>query len=109
MKKIIFFIESMRVGGAQKNLYYLINNLSKTKHAIYLVTFNRTSIDYKLDKNVNIIELNLPGSSNNIFISLTKNLVKILKFRITIKKINPEVVISFISTTNVLVILASLF
>ena len=109
MKKIIFFIESMRVGGAQKNLYYLINNLSKTKHIIYLVTFNGASIDYKLDKNIHIIELNLSGFSNNIFVSLTKNLIKILKFRITIKKIDPEVVISFISTTNVLVIFASLF
>ena len=69
MKKIIFFIESMRVGGAQKNLYYLINKLSKTKHIIYLVTFNGASIDYKIDKNINIIELNLSGFSNNIFVS----------------------------------------
>ena len=109
MKKIIFFIESMRVGGAQKNLNYLINNLSKTKHVIYLVTFNRASIDYKLDKNIHITELNLPGFSKNIFVSLTKNLVKIFKFRITIKEINPDLVISFISTTNILVILSSLF
>lgn len=109
MKKILFFVESLQVGGAQKNLCFLANELSKQRYSVTLITYHKTSDEYQLDKKVRRVKLNLSKKSSNLIQSITNNLVRILKFRYYIKIINPDVIISFIGSTNVITNFAGIF
>ena len=53
-KKLIVFIPSIEDGGVEKNLFLVLNHLSKKIRSIDLITFNDDRIN-KFDKRINII------------------------------------------------------
>ena len=109
MKKVIFFIESLQTGGAQKNLIYLANSLSKKKYKVFLVTYNHIPDEYKIENQVNRIKLDLSAPSKHFFSSFLNNLKRIKEFRFIIKSKNPDVIVSFIGTTNILISISAIF
>ena len=109
MKKVVFFIESLQTGGAQKNLIYLVNSLSKKRYKVFLVTYNLIRDEYKIGKQINRIKLDLSVPSKHFFSSFLNNLKRIKEFRFLIKSINPDVIVSFIGTTNILICISAIF
>lgn len=92
-KKIVFFIGSLQTGGAER----VISEISwRLLHDfdIVIVTYYSKEIFYKIDGNIQIVEIEKLTNSQSIF----KNL---LFFRSYIKKNRPDVVLSFLTPFNI--------
>lgn len=79
MKNIVFVIESLHVGGAEKSLVTLLNNLDYKAYNIDLILFKETGIfkDY-VPKEVHCIQLEFPKLSflNRVKYALDRKLKK---------------------------------
>ena len=78
MKKIIFIIDSLSCGGAERALIALLNEIELSKYEIDLLYFNRENEHFRnsIPKGVNIIE---PDIGMEIIFSSGYNLYKYLK------------------------------
>ena len=110
MKKLLIVIESMKRGGTQKNVYNLIQRINSKNYKINVVTFNKDKESIlSLGKYVDSYCMQMPGVSRNIFQAIYFNIKRILILRRFYSKTKPDIILSFIFTTNILVILSSLF
>ena len=107
---IVLVIASLRGGGAERVLVDIANYWNKTNKKVFIITFdNDDSLNlYKHDTGVDIINQNTIYSKY-FFINFLINLKRIFWLRKKIKEINPANLISFITTTNILCIIASAF
>ena len=110
MKKLLIVIESMKRGGTQKNVYNLIQRINFKKYKVKVLTFNKDKDKIlTLNKSAEACYLEMPGISRNIFQAFFFNIKRIFILRKFYLKTNPDIILSFIFTTNILVILSSLF
>jgi len=95
MKKVVFLIPNLLIGGAQRVFVTLANSLDQEKYDIVMVTVgNSDRIDYQgektlqgeLNKNVRFVNLEIPSVKKSFF-----------RIRSVLKKEKPEVVISTIT------------
>ena len=94
-KKIFIIIPKFKIGGAEKVMINIANELSKYDLQIYFITLSKSK---KIILNKKIIQIYL--DSNKAFLS-------ILKVRNLINKLKPDVCFSTISHTNVALFVAS--
>lgn len=104
--RISFIISSLSSGGAERVLCILANYMS-AKHDVYIVTFSNDEPFYEIDENVNHIKLNLLKTSNSFIESFFHSIQRIKILKKTLKEINADVNISFMTHTNILSIVAS--
>ena len=102
--KIGFVIYSLGSGGAERVLVNLANFLSK-KYEVYIFTFSNDDSFYELDENITHIKLNLAQNSKNKFETILNIFKRIKTLRDNFK--NLDIVISFMTHTNILSIIAS--
>ena len=107
-KKIILVISSIEKGGTQKNIIDLFNYWKKRGHDLKFITFDKNTDTVNLVKKKNFINLNLKNNSNNFFQSIFNNLSRIYQLRKIFKKSQNNHIVSFISTTNILTIIANI-
>ena len=81
MKKIIFFIESLSGGGAEKVLTTLVKNIDKTKFSITVLTIVNTGVYLKEISNYCTLKYILPNYKE------LKNPISKLQYRIRYKQI----------------------
>lgn len=112
---LTFIIPSLSSGGSERVISQLANYFAQnypSKHNIYLITFAADTKQpfYYLESNIKLIQLNVLNQNNNLNIFLRfKNIInRILILRNAIKKIKPNLIISFMEITNIITILASL-
>jgi glycosyltransferase involved in cell wall biosynthesis len=106
-KKLIIFHPYSNLGGADRNLYRLINNLDLKKFSITFISLERSVLNKELDKKINFINLKASRSLYVIF-----ELRKILKYYIKDKHIYEKIIlisnqnfaniISFFSSFNLI-------
>lgn len=98
MKNILFIIDKLCDGGAEKSIINLTNAL-KQDYNITLLTFEYIIKDYKPE--VPIINLNIPKSKNILtkIINVVKRTIKIRKIK---KNLNINVSISFLPGPNLI-------
>jgi len=102
-------ISDLGGGGAQRVLVQMLEAWQARGHRLAVITLSsRRSDFFKLPTGVTRISLNATDSSSGFFDALKKNAYRISKIRCALKQVNPDVVISFIGTTNVLTVIASL-
>lgn len=103
--KLLFFISSMRGGGAEHIMSMLCNKLVERGYEIFLVTDTRTAFAYKIDSRINILSL-YPENYEKTF-----RFVRFVRFlnliRNYVKKIGPDVIVTFMFSLNARVILAT--
>ena len=104
--KILFIISSLSSGGAERVLSLLANEFIK-KNKITITTFSNEDSFYPLNNNIKHIKLNLLQNSSNIFESLFNSFKRIKILTNVIKNENPDIVISFMTHTNILSIIVS--
>tara|TARA_Y100001970_G_scaffold285325_2_gene404704 strand:+ start:283 stop:1359 length:1077 start_codon:yes stop_codon:yes gene_type:complete len=99
MKKILFVIPDLLIGGAEKNLLNISRHLSK-KNVVEIITFKKINkvLNKEINKNIKIIKFN----SNFSIITL----IKLIRF---LKKNNYDKVISFLNIANVLCLICCFF
>ena len=107
-KNIVIVVSAMNMGGAQRVASILCNQWSQRGHAVTLIsTFTGKKINhFKLNKDVTLkyLDTSPPFSKMKIF-----NLIwKLIYLRRLIKKINPSVVISFLTRVNVATTISNL-
>lgn len=107
--KIIIFIYSLTGGGAERVVSTLANYWVSKNWDVDVITLARSDNDfYELSNNVKRISLDLAEESENIYSKITNNYKRIKTLRIFLKKNDPDVVLSMMSTANVLLALASI-
>jgi glycosyltransferase involved in cell wall biosynthesis len=106
--KILLVIPGLTAGGAERVLVLLTEGLLAQGYGVDVVTvFGRQHDFYPLPKGVQRIALDLGGDTSRVVDKLAGNLRRITGLRRAIRAAAPDVVISFLSETNVLVLLAT--
>ena len=101
--KILFYISTIRGGGAARVMVNLANGLA-VKHNILLVTNFSDNHEYSTNSNIKRINLEPIEITGNV---VKKNLKRIKALRQTIKKERPDVCIAFMRENNFRLIVAS--
>ena len=79
MKKILFGAYSMELGGIEKSLLTLLNNLSKKYKVTLVLEKKQGNFLDKLDTNVEVVEYT-PSENKNIILRKFSNLLNRMKF-----------------------------
>ena len=98
--KVLFVISTLRNGGAERVASVLSSHFA-SYYSTSLVRFENTAPFYELNPKLNLISLQTPKNA------LLKPLYKMLKIRKISK--DYDIIISFMDSTNILVLLANLF
>ena len=104
--KILFIISSLGSGGAERVLSNLANRMSQA-HDITIATFSNNRPFYALSEDVTHIKLDLLQPSSSALQSLKNNAKRLNVLMQTMKDIDADVNISFMTQTNLLAIVAS--
>ncbi|OUQ33619.1 glycosyltransferase [Massilimicrobiota timonensis] len=105
MAKIVFVIGSLGKGGAERVISILANNLNQRGYHVSIILVYENRIDYPINEKINIVCLNNYISSN--YIVRIPSRVRYL--RKIIKKMNCNLVISFLTEINIYSIVSLLF
>lgn len=101
-------ISSLGPGGAERVMSSMANYWSRHGLEVSLVTLDSADSDhYPLEPSVHRIALGLYKGSGNFVDGMVNNLRRARRLREAIRNLNPDVVISFLETVNVLTILAT--
>ncbi len=104
--KILFIISSLSSGGAERVLSNLANYLCK-KHEVIIATFSNQESFYPLDNKVKLIKLDLLKESRNPFESIKNSFNRIKTLTNCMKEVQSDIVISFMTATNILAIISA--
>lgn len=100
-KKLVFTIGSLTGGGAERVISILANHLCED-YDVTILALLKDEVAYALDERVHYRVVDLPEHVKG----LRRNLKRLRQVRQTIKEINPHVVISFLTSINIMVLLA---
>lgn len=104
MKKILFYINTLERGGAERVISNLANQYAASGSKVYFATSNGADNEYPLEKE--ILRFNL--MQNYISNKILKNIYLVRKLRKIINDKKPDIVISFLNEANFRSILATL-
>lgn len=107
--RIMLVISSLRRGGAERVVSIMANHWAAMGHQVFLVTIEGRHADaYMLRPDVVRVALDLARVAGNSVRGVLINLVRIWKLRATARRIGPGVAVSFVTHTNLLVLMAML-
>jgi glycosyltransferase involved in cell wall biosynthesis len=107
--RIMLAITTMTAGGAERVAATLVNYWTAQGHQVALVTVASTDLDfYPLDSRVLRFALDLSHSTTTWRDFVIVNFSRIRKLRSVIRTFKPDVILSFLDTTNVRMLLASI-
>lgn len=107
-RRILLVISSLSGGGAERVAVLMARGFLGRGHQVSLVTvFGRDSDFYDLPRSVKRVALNLGRDRSTVVQKITGNYQRVRALRRTMLQERPDVVISFMSQTNVLTLLAS--
>jgi glycosyltransferase involved in cell wall biosynthesis len=106
--KLLFFINSLSSGGAERVISKLANHYGDAGHDVTLATL--TSIDsdyYSVSPSVARVSINAGQVSTGIASAIANNLKRYIKVRALFRRLEPDTIIAFMPTANVLAVLAT--
>lgn len=107
-KKVLFIINDLRMGGAQRVLSIVMRELARSGYDVALITNHSDSSDfYSIDNNIVRFSTGLSAPSGNVGQAVINNIKRISRIRQVISKELPDVVFSFMTETNIVTILAT--
>ncbi len=109
--KISFVIPSLGSGGAERVISILANYWAEKDHEVAIFTFDdgRDQPFYELDRRIRLQPLGLSQVSSHVLSGIWNNINRLIVLKKNLTSYNPDVVISFMDTTNIKVILSLLF
>lgn len=107
--KIVMVIPSLQSGGAEKVFTTLANGFANLGYFVNAITFdsNPEQDFFKLDSNVFRQHLDVLEASRGPVSAIVNNVYRAKKLRGRLKKLTPDVVISFLTETNIVTLLAT--
>lgn len=103
--KILFYINAIHDGGAERVMINLAKYFSDTRYETILVTSFRDIWEYKIEGNVKRLTLEENEIKQG---KIKRNLSRIIKLRDILKKEKPDVAVSFMAEPNFRLLVASL-
>ena len=105
--KLTLVISSLGCGGAERVLVTMARGFIERKYEVSVITeFGKEYDFYQLPEGVNRIALESNKQSQNILEAIHNNLHRLIILRRAISNTNPDVVISFIASTNILALIS---
>ncbi|RJG04264.1 glycosyltransferase family 4 protein [Noviherbaspirillum sedimenti] len=109
MMRLVIFINNLAGGGAERVAATLANYWACKQWDITIVTLGSKSLDfYPLHPAVRRVSLNLLDDSTHFMDALLQNVQRVMALRKAIKQLRPKVIMSLMSTPNVLLAFASM-
>lgn len=106
--KVSLVIFALGNGGAERILSTLANRWSRQGHQVDIILLGKNNqADYPLDPSVNVVALGLDSKSSGIAGAVSGNLRRTRALRQQLRILEPDVVVGFMDSTNVLTALAS--
>lgn len=106
--RVTFVISSLGGGGAERVLAALANAWATDRTNITLITLSNGERDaYALDPAIVRVDLDLVRPSSGALIAIFRNVERVRRLRAALVASHPDVVISFMTTTNLLTLLAT--
>lgn len=107
--KCLFLITGMPMGGAERVMSTLANEFVSQGHQVRLITLKEAISAYKLDQSVEFIGGNAKAESHNRVIRFVQSFIAAIKgtlfYRKQLKEYNPDIVLSFLTNTNLLAVI----
>lgn len=103
--KILFYINAIHDGGAERVMVNLAKYFSETGYETILVTSFRDTWEYKIEGNVKRLTLEENEIKQG---KIKRNFSRIVKLRDILKKERPDVAVSFMAEPNFRLLVASL-
>ncbi len=106
-KHIMFVIATLQGGGAERVVCTMANYWADKGHKVSIATFaaKGQGSAYPLHENVSLSELDILGKKHG---AISDNVSRIKSIRAFVQRENPDHVVSFMESTNVLVMLATM-
>jgi glycosyltransferase involved in cell wall biosynthesis len=105
--RVALVIPSLGAGGAERVISIMANHWAARGCAITVITIDSADTDfYTLDPRVTRVALGVAGDSLGVRQALAHNAHRVARLRAAIRAARPNVVISFITSTNVLALIA---
>lgn len=105
--KIFFIISTLSSGGAERNASIIANYFSHNHEVIILTFQNKSENFYKINKNIKILNLHLLQNSQNFLLKFINFIKRLYVINSELRKGKPDVVISFLETTNITTLISS--
>ncbi|MDC0115844.1 glycosyltransferase, partial [Methylophilaceae bacterium] len=106
--KLLVFIHSLSSGGAERVTSNLANYWAEKGWDISIVTITGCELDfYQLHPSIHRVALSLDKDSTNLFESIKNNYCRIKALRNILKQQKPVVALAMMSTSSILLALAS--
>ena len=103
---LVMVISSLRLGGAERVSVTIANALSEEIRVTLLCLSPREKPFYPVAESVNITFLNLLGAQRSLSEAVKANVVRIKSLRETIRSLSPDILVSFMLETNVVMVIA---
>ena len=104
--KIFFIVSSLNAGGAERVISLMANYWAGLNHNLSIMTISSDKTFYNLDPKINIIKLGLDRNPESIISGLKANITRIKAIRREIISVKPDIVISFLTQTNIVTTIA---
>ncbi|MDH3691790.1 MAG: glycosyltransferase, partial [Gammaproteobacteria bacterium] len=107
-RRLTLVSSSLEAGGAERVASTLANRWSDRGISVHIITYSKESAEpfYELDPRIALTQLNIAHPSLNVVSAAISNVKRIIRLRRTILSSQPDVVISFLTETNVLTLMA---
>lgn len=106
---LLFFIHSLRSGGAERVTTNLANHWAERGWRVAVVTLTSSTQDfYRMHPAVKRIGLDVATESSNPMAALVNNLRRVRALRRVLKQEQPDVALAMMSTANILLALGSM-
>jgi glycosyltransferase involved in cell wall biosynthesis len=106
--KLLIFISSLSVGGAERVTVNLANHWALKGWEITIVTLRQQSDDfYALNHAVSRVALEMDGDSGNVIVGLIRNLRRVMALRRVLRQVRPDVALGMMDRANVLLAISS--
>jgi glycosyltransferase involved in cell wall biosynthesis len=105
--RVALVISSLDAGGAERVISIMANHWASRGRGTTVITNDSAATDfYALDPRVTRIALGVAGESHGVRQAVARNAHRIGRLRSAIRSAQPDVVISFMTSTNVLSLIA---
>ena len=105
--RIALVTSSLSCGGAERAVVLVAEGLKQKGHQVSLITIAGTQKDfYQVPPGVHRTALDIAKNSSTIIQALWHNIYRVWVLRLAIQSLQPDAVISFLDTTNILTLLA---
>lgn len=107
MASVLFVISKFAPGGAERVLTVLANEWHRRGVRVTVVTLKNAELYFPLSQGIEVRKLGLTGASPTPLHALLSNRKRVAAVRSVIRDVEPDGVISFMTMTNIVTILAA--